>query len=270
MKTKPTYTELLQERKNQQEQHRVVVTPDMITRKDYKIEDMRQRTIKGSHSNMRYEMNTGTFTAFFSSRHAHMKHPTIHIDDSECLSQLSRVTDPDTHYFNVETDVRFYNLMMEQSFEQRKNIVLLCMRSIQNEKGIYEVHLSRTYVEDCDVVGTPWSLSIKDEVLELYSTEDFHPYRQFYLANEAHPKEITLLESDNCNELTAKELKVLQLAAKKYTILNSAAEMNTDSSTIKSHRKQIMLKLNAPTFPMACMLAKKLKILDKKLKEKDD
>lgn len=260
MKKKPTHAELLEERKILLQNHRNVVSPEMRARKATKIEDLRQMTIKGGYSNLRFELDVHAFTAAFSVNHANMKHPYIHVGDPNNLSEANRIAHPETHYFNVETDVILYNTLMKQSFEQRKNFVSISLRCIMNVKGIYEVHLITIYVDECDVVGMPWSFSIKDEVLHLYSTENFRPYRQFYLANEANPDEITLLESYNSNQLTDTELEVLKLGVE-CTILETADILGTTVSTAKSHRKQAMLKLNAPTIPLACVLAKKLKII---------
>lgn len=261
MVTKPTLSELVEARRLQIANHRCIITPEMEAKNLIKTEWLRQMTIKGSSSYFFIELSQKKFTAAFSAYHHNLIHPVIHVSDPDNLTKVNKRVHPDTLQFNIETDVMFYDLMMEQSFEQRKNFVGMSTRCILNEKGTYDVWFIRTYVDECDVVGIPCSLIVKAERMDIFSTKDFHPYRQFYLANETHPDEITLLESNNQINLTDKELKVFQLGAKGLTIEEAASKLGIDETTIKSHRAQAMLKLNAPNFRLACIMAKKLKIV---------
>lgn len=232
----------------------------MDARNLIKVEQLRQMAIKESNSYFFIEFCQKKFTHIFSAYHPYLIHPTIKVTDPENMSQMNLRADPDTVHFNLESDILFYDLLMAQPFEQRKNFVSVIVRYLKNEEDKYHVWLFTTYVNECDVVGTPCSLIVKGEQMELFSTKNFHPYRQFYLANETNPHKIILLESDNKHVLKGKELKVLELSIAGRTIKEMAAELCVKSSTIKSHRKQAMRKLNAPTFLLACMMAKKLKI----------
>jgi len=261
MTTKPTYAELVEARKSRLANHRTIVTPEMEARNAIKVEQLRQMAIKESNSYFWIDLSQKKFTHIFSAHHPHLKHPTINVSHPDNLSQTNLRAHPDTLYFNLESDIMFYDLMMAQPFEQRKNFVSVVLRCLKNEKNRYKVWLFTTYVDECDVVGVPCSLIVKAECLDMFSTENFQPYRQFYLANETNPHKILLLDSDNKHILKGKELKVLELGEHGLTIEETAAEMCVDVTTIKSHRTQTMLKLNAPTFPLACMMAKKLKCL---------
>jgi|GEM_PF-3368046 len=262
MPTKPTLSELVDARKSRLANHRAIISPEMEASSAVRTELLRQMAIKGSHSYYRIDLSQKKISHVFSRRHSHLKHPAILVSDPDNLMKINRLEHPDTHYFNVETDVMFYDLMMSQPFEQRKNMVVVQTRCMQVAPGKYEVRFIRMYVEECDVVGTPCSLIVKVERMESFSTADFYPYRQFYLANEKNPDDITLLESDNRYELKGKELEVLQLGVRGFTIEKMAQELKVNIATIKSHRKQAMRKLNAPGFSLACMMAKKLKIVD--------
>lgn len=261
MPTKPTLSELVEARQSRLANHRAIISPEMEACCAIKMEQLRQMAIKGSHSFFRIDLSQKKISHVFSTYHPHLKHPSILVADPDNLFKVNRIEHPDTHYFNIETDILFYDLMMAQPFEQRKNIVTVQIRCIQTRPGKYEVFFFRIYVEECDVVGTPSSLIVKVECMESFSTENFRPYRQFYLANENDPNDCNLLESDNKYELKGKELEVLQLGVEDFTIEEMALELKVNVTTIKSHRKQAMRKLNAPTFSLACMMAKKLKIV---------
>ena len=261
MTTKPTYAELVEARKSRLANHRTIVTPEMEVRNAIKAEQLRQMAIKESHSYFFIEFSQKKFTHIFSAYHPYLIHPTIKVTDPENMSQMNLRADPDTVHFNLESDILFYDLLMAQPFEQRRNFVSITLRCLKGEEGKYHVWLFTTSVNECDVVGTPCSLIAKGERMDLFSAEKFHPYRQFYLADETHPHKAILLESYNKHVLTGKELKVLEMSIAKHTIKEIAEDLGLKSSTIKSHRKQVMLKLNAPTFSLACMMAKRLKIV---------
>jgi len=261
MQTKPTQSELVGARKSRLANHHAITSPEMEACCDIKMEQLRQMAIKGSHSYFRIDLSRKKFSHIFSTYHPHLKHPSILVTDNDNLSKLNQIEHPDTHYFNLETDILFYDLMMAQPFEQRKNMVSVQVRCMLTEAGKYGVFFIRIYVEECDVVGTPCSLIVKVKRMELFSTADFHPYRQFYLANEKKTNDYTLLESDNKHELKGKELEVLQLGVAGFTIEEMAQKLKVSVTTIKTHRKQAMRKLNAPNFSLACMMAKKLKIV---------
>jgi DNA-binding CsgD family transcriptional regulator len=261
MQTKSTLLELIEARKSRLANHRAIISPEMEACCAIKMEQLRQMAIKGSHSYFRIDLSRKKFSHVYSTYHPHLKHPSIHVADPDNLFKLNGIEHPNTHYFNLETDILFYDLMMAQPFEQRKNMVSVQIRCIKTAADKYEVCLIRTFVEDCDVVGTPCSLTVKVKRMKLFSTEDFHPYRQFYLSNEKDPNDYTLLESDNKHELKGKELEVLQLGVDGLTIEEMARELKLSVTTIKSHRKQAMRKLNASSFSLACMMAVKLKIV---------
>lgn len=233
----------------------------MDARNIIKVEQLRQMAIKESNSYFFIELYQKKFTHIFSAYHPYLKHPTIKVSNAENMSDTNIRAQADTVQFNLESDILFYDLLMAQPFEQRENFVLIMLRCLKDEQGKFHVWLFTTYMNECDVVGTPCSLIAKGERMDLFSAEKFHPYRQFCLVDETNPDKRTLIESDSKHVLTAKELKVLEMSIERCTIKVIAKELDVESCTIKSHRKQIMLKLNAPTFSLACMMAKKLKIV---------
>lgn len=261
MPTEPTQSELVEARNSRLAQHRTVSNPEMDARNLIKVEQLRQMALKELNSYFFIEFSQKKFTHIFSAYHPYLMHPTIKVDDQKNMSQMNLRAHPDTVYFNLESDIMFYDLLMAQRFEQRRNFVSVTLRCIKDEEGKYHVWLITTSVNECDVVGTPCSLIVKGERMDLFSADKFHPYRQFYLANETNPDKPILLESDNKHVLTGKELKVLEMSIAKRTIKEIAKELGVESCTIKSHRKQVMLKLNAPTFSLACMMAQRLKIV---------
>ena len=261
MPTEPTQSELVEARNSRLAQHRTVSNPEMDARNIIKVEQLRQMALKESNSYFFIEFSQKKFTHIFSAYHPYLMHPTIKVDDQKNMSQMNLRAHPDTVYFNLESDILFYDLLMAQRFEQRTNFVLIMLRCLKDEKGKFHVWMFTTSVNECDVVGTPCSLIVKGERMDLFSADKFHPYRQFYLANETNPDKAILLESYNKHVLTGKELKVLEMSIAKRTIKEIAKELGVESCTIKSHRKQVMLKLNAPTFSLACMMAKRLKIV---------
>ena len=261
MPTEPTQSELVEARNSRLAQHRTVSNPEMDARNLIKVEQLRQMALKESNSYFFIEFSQKKFTHIFSAYHPYLMHPTIKVDDQKNMSQMNLRAHPDTVYFNLESDIMFYDLLMAQRFEQRRNFVLIMLRCLKDEKGKFHVWMFTTSVNECDVVGTPCSLIVKGERMDLFSADKFHPYRQFYLANETNPDKAILLESYNKHVLTGKELKVLEMSIAKRTIKEIAKELGVESCTIKSHRKQVMLKLNAPTFSLACMMAKRLKIV---------
>ena len=261
MPTNHTQSELVEARNSRLAQHRTVANPEMDARNLIKVEQLRQMAIKESNSYFFIEFSHKKFTHIFSAYHPYLIHPTIKVTDPDNMSQMNQRTHPDTVHFNLESDILFYDLLMAQPFEQRKNFVSITLRCLKNDENKYEVWLFTTSVNECDVVGTPCSLIAKGERMDLFSAEKFHPYRQFYLANETNPDKPILLESDNKHVLTAKELKVLEMSIAGRTIKEIAKDLDVEVCTIKSHRKQVMLKLNAPTFTLACLMAKKLKIV---------
>lgn len=260
MPTEPTQSELVEARNSRLAHHRNLTNPEMDARNIIKVEQLRQMAIKESNSYFFIELCHKKFTHIFSAYHPYLIHPTIKVTDPENMSQMNLRADPDTVRFNLESDIMFYDLLMAQPFEQRRNFVSVMLRCLKDEEGKFHVWLFTTSVNECDVVATPCSLIAKGERMDLFSAEKFYPYRQFYLANETNPDKPILLESDNKHVLTGKELKVLELSIARHTIKEIAKELEVQSSTIKSHRKQVMLKLNAPTFSLACMMAKRLKI----------
>ena len=261
MPTEPTQSELVEARNSRLAQHRTVSNPEMDARNLIKVEQLRQMALKELNSYFFIEFSQKKFTHIFSAYHPYLMHPTIKVDDQKNMSQMNLRAHPDTVHFNLESDIMFYDLLMAQRFEQRRNFVSVTLRCIKDEEGKYHVWLITTSVNECDVVGTPCSLIVKGERMDLFSADKFHPYRQFYLANETNPDKPILLESDNKHVLTGKELKVLEMSIAKRTIKEIAKELGVESCTIKSHRKQVMLKLNAPTFSLACMMAQRLKIV---------
>ncbi len=261
MPTEPTQSELVEARNSRLAQHRTVSNPEMDARNLIKVEQLRQMALKESNSYFFIEFGQKKFTHIISAHHPDLMHPTSKVDDQKNMSQMILRAHPDTVYFNLESDILFYDLLMAQRFEQRRNFVSVTLRCIKDEEGKYHVWLITTSVNECDLVGTPCSLIANAERMDLFSAEKFHPYRQFYLANETNPDKPILLESDNKHVLTGKELKVLEMSIAKRTIKEIAKELGVESCTIKSHRKQVMLKLNAPTFSLACMMAQRLKIV---------
>jgi DNA-binding CsgD family transcriptional regulator len=261
MPTEPTQSELVEARNSRLAHHRNLTNPEMDAHNLIKVEQLRQMAIKESNSYFFIELCQKKFTHIFSAYHPYLIHPTIKVSNAENMSDTNIRAQADTVCFNLESDILFYDLLMAQPFEQRRNFVSVMLRCLKDEKGKFQVWLFTTSVNECDVVGTPCSLIAKGERMDLFSAEKFHPYRQFYLANETNPDKPILLESDNKHVLTGKELKVLEMSIAKRTIKEIAKELGVESCTIKSHRKQVMLKLNAPTFSLACMMAKRLKIV---------
>lgn len=264
MPTKPTQSELVEARNSRLAHHRTLTNPDMNARNIIKMELLRQIAINESSSYFFIELCQKKFTHIFSADQPYLKHPTIKVTDAENMSNTNMRAHADTVHYNLESDILFYDLLMAQPFERRKDFMMVMLRCLKDEKDKYHVWLFTTYVNECDIVGTPCSLIAKGERMDLFSTENFHPYRQFCLVDETNPDKRILIESDNKHALTAKELKVLEMSIAKRTIKEIAKELKVEISTIKSHRKQIMLKLNAPTFSLACIMAQKLMIVERR------
>ena len=260
MIAKLTLSQLLEARNDRIANHRSIINPQLEAKRKVTTDFIRQLAIKTAHSYFRIDLCKKKFSDVFSAYHPDLKHPTICVSDPHNLLKINRRSHPKTLCFNLETDVMFYDIMMELPFEDRKKMVSVQTRYIQNETGKYEVFLITTYVEECDVVGTPCSLVVIAERMEMFTPEEFYPYRQFYLQNETNPDDFVLIETENKYKLKGKELEIIQLGVKDMSIEDMSQVLNVSEATIKTHRANVMLKLNAPTFALACLMAKRLKI----------
>jgi DNA-binding CsgD family transcriptional regulator len=65
-----------------------------------------------------------------------------------------------------------------------------------------------------------------------------------------------MVESDDSG------FEVLVLTHQHKTIAETASQLFVSVTTIKSHRSQIKEKLNAPSLPLACILANKLRLFE--------
>ena len=258
---KLTLSDLIRERSSYLSHHRNVVTPSMEDFKANKREEIKMMSVKTGRSMGLFDLNLGEISDFFSVHNHRLENPVVVLSKENNIALVNEHADPATVQFNVETDVMFLRHLNDLSFDNRKNLVSLSLRSLKNKKGKYDVYFIRIYVIKCDDLGLPWLLLIEVELLETYSTKDFHPQRIFYVANENDPNLITMLESNNRHELTNMELKVLLLSSRDKKINEIAEELEKSVADIKAHRCNILRKLNSLALPQARHLGVKLKII---------
>jgi DNA-binding CsgD family transcriptional regulator len=185
----------------------------------------------------------------------------IRMDDPDNLKSLHRLYHPKDHLINLETDILFFNMLHSLPEHEGKRLQMHCLRRIQNKQGGYDVYLVRMVVLKYDMAGNPWLVKIELERMTQFMPKEFYHQRTAVLITSDAKDKVALLDVQNPNALTTDELNVLKQAACKKSVKETAAALNKKADTVKKIRARIMLKLNAPTMELACLMAKMLKIV---------
>jgi DNA-binding CsgD family transcriptional regulator len=162
---------------------------------------------------------------------------------------------------NLETDILFFNLLHSMPEHKSKRLQMHCLRQIHNNQSEYDVYLVRMVVLKYDIAGNPWLVKIELERMTQFMPKEFYHQRTAVLIGSDTKDSVTLLDVQNPNALTEDELNVLKQAGCKKSVKETALLLNKSDNTVKKIRARVMLKLNAPTMELACLMAKMLKML---------
>jgi len=262
MFTKPTLACLQNERNNLFNSHTLVITPEMEPRKPFHIENMRRNSKFSNQSYSLLDLDMIMISDTFSAYTKRLFKPSINTKKPGNWKYLNRLCHQDDIYFNTETDILFYNIVMSLEIKQRKHIQLQYTRRLKNRHNTYDLYIIRVHVLECDENGLPWLISIETELMPEFKTTNFHPNRQFILFNEADNVIEKRFVNESTNELTHQELEVLTLACKGYKMKEMLSMLFIEECTLKTHRSRIMEKLNAPSMELACIIARKLRLIE--------
>jgi DNA-binding CsgD family transcriptional regulator len=261
MSKKPTFFELLDEYRNLFKGHYSAVSKEMEARKAVWIKCINSLSRSSNRSYNLLNLNTGLFEASFSAYANRLLQPVINLScPDNWENQIQHYHKKDC-YMNVETNNLFYNRLMALSPDERKEFVLLCLQRYKNKSKEYDIYLIRYKAIEYDVAGVPWLVLIEAELLSEFNPAEFQHLRQFLLINNQTGEVKKRFDELNINNLTDQELKVLRLAGSKLSIKSMADILSVSEYTIKSHRYQIMKKLNAPSLSLACYLARVMRIV---------
>lgn len=261
MFTKPTLACLQNERNNLFNSHTLVITAEMKPRKSFHTENMKRNS---KFSNLSYSMldldiiMIDTFSAYTKRLHK----PDTNKAKPGNWKYTNRWCHQDDIYFNTDTDILFYNIVMSLEVKQRKHMQLQYTRRMKNKHNTYDLYIIRVHVLECDEHGTPWLISIETELMPEFKTTNFHPNRQFVLFNEDDNRIEKRFVTESTNELTHQELEVLTLACRGYKTEEMLSMLFIEKCTLKTHRSRIMEKLNAPSMELACIMARKLRLIE--------
>jgi DNA-binding CsgD family transcriptional regulator len=261
MSRKSTLFELLEEYNNLFKGHCSIVSKEMEARKAIWLECLCSLAKSANRSYSLLNLNSGQFEANFSAYSNHLLQSAINLSCKDNWKKMIQNYHKNDCYINVETSNLFYNRLMSLPFEHRQEFVLLCLQRLKNKSGKYDIYLLRYNAIVFDAHGIPWLVLVEAELLSEFNPNEFQHIRQFLLINKQSGEVINHFEELNINNLTEQEFNVLKLACKKSNIKEMADKLSVSEYTIKSHRYQVMKKLNAPSLSLACFLARSMRIV---------
>jgi len=261
--TETSLAKLQQERNNLFATHSNEITTAMEARKIVHINNMRQSCKCGNRSYSMLDLNSGRFIHHCSAYSKLLPYQSIHTDRDDNWKEANRLCHPDDVMCNTETDILFYRQLMALPAEQQLHFVMVCLRRLRTINNDYNIFLLRVHVIDMDENHIPWLVMVETELMTQFKPQNYYPNRQFFLLNEHDNSIHKQFEAYSTELLTKQEYEVLVLACKHYSIVKMADKLFVAPNTIKSHRSQIIEKLNASSLSLACLMAANLRIVEK-------
>lgn len=265
--TETSLAKLQQERNSLFDSHNNIITPAMEARKVVHVNNMRQMSKSGNRSFSLLDLHAGRFTHHFSAYSKLLHHASIQPDHADNWKEANRLCHPDDIAGNTETDILFYRQLMELTPDQQLHFVMLCLRRMRNKNNEFNIYLLRTYVIDMDDNRMPWLVVVESELMSQFNPKNYYPNRQYFLLNEHDNFIQERFEEYSTELLTKQQYEVLDLACNHLSTEKMAKKLFITTNTIKSHRSQIIEKLNAPTLTLACLMAVNLRLIEKKKTE---
>jgi len=257
----PTLTELQMERSTLFSSHSNVVTPNMEIRRSVLINNMKQQSKSGNRTLCLLDLNMGRFIHHISA-YKSQQQPSIVTEQPDNWQHANQLCHPNELLLNTETDILFYRQLMALPPEQRIHFVMLCLRRLRNKNNGHNIYLLRVNVVELDDMGHPWLVMVEAELMTQLKPKIFYPNRQYFITNE-QDNSIRTQFSEHCiSHLTNQEYEVLELACNGFSIEEMAKKLFISISTVKTHRSQIIEKLNAASLPYACTMAVNLRMID--------
>ncbi len=262
MKSQPTLQQLQEERRSLLASHRCLYNNAMEEKKKLIAGVVDKLLLKAGNTYTLLDLHCGRLTHHFAG-HAHsLNYPAIDTTQQDNLHQSLRLFHEEDYYGICDAEIKFYRMIMSLQEDGQKEVNLVSLRRLRNNNGNYDIYLMRAFVIECDDVRTPWLLMIEMEYLFRWETEVFYPHHQLLVTNKRDKSILQKINLCSVIELTKQQKEILLMSIEGKSVKVSAERQSIAESTVKSHRNELIRRLNATSMHNAKQVATLLYLLD--------
>jgi len=261
MKILSSISTLENERNNLISEHRCTVSPQMEADWEAKKSLLEHLSLYQGRTYTVFDFKNNCHLLHNSSHRLWQINPAVNMDEPLNARQTICLTHPDDLSFALESEIEGYKFLMSLPPARRKEFLLSYPRRLKDNKGNYQAYWHDYTVIMSDAEDEPWLFLVETVQLPHGHTKDFEQYRLLSPSWNAQAEIDQYLLLEKKNRLSSREMEVLVLVAEGCMTSEIAGKLSISEWTVKTHRANILRKMNVASLHMACQVARNLRII---------
>jgi len=261
MKIISTISSLEKERDALISAHRCKVTLQMEADWESKKKLLQHLSLYQGRTYTVFDLKNGAHILHNSSHRLWQMHPAVNVDEPLNSRQTILLTHPDDLSFALESEIEGYKFLMLLPPGRRKEFLLSYPRRLKDNKGNFQAYWHDYTIIMSDAEDEPWLMLTETVQLTHGHANDLEQYRLLSPSWNVQAEIEQYFQLDKKNRLSSRELEVLTLVADGCLISEIAGKLSISEWTVKTHRANIIRKMNVTSLHMACQVARNLLII---------